>query len=608
MSMSSSLMPEQVGDASSPDNAAEVKIKKTRASKPKVKTGCQTCKIRRVKCDETKPSCLRCVRFGHQCDGYSNKSPSKPASSKSSRTLVPKSPCQSPTTLSGPPSDYPDISSSASSPSSTSPTKIYPSPTRLLFQTPHEYQAFQTFCSRTSHELSSAFSTDLWTRLMLQACETSPSIRHAVVAIGALNLSTPSPWPENSVGTLRHQFAFRQYSKALCLLRRDVAGGFCDLRTTLIACLLFYCFESYHGYHEMAINQVYSGLKLIREWASSFYGPDESGRLRTKIGSENPHIVEDDILRAFGNLEIQVMTYADGRTREAHEHYRHCGQASIDEMPEIFRSLEEARTMLELVIRRSMHWLRSTMHLQNFSMHSSPTSSPTSDTEDNGPCSLFFDVDPTFEERLETLKEYERWDGAFRPLLNHSRKGSAPHEEFLLASTLRLHWLAGYMSIASNNSHSSLVNNGRFTTELEELVDIARILLDNSKRENSENNNTVYVFDMQIIVPLMTVGWIYRHRSLRREAIQLLLRSPRKEGVWDGIVVGKIMAWLAEIEEECLDEGDENDDYIPEWAAARCIKMDFDTVKREASVSCLQPVKGSLVGEERRREVFIPFS
>ncbi|KUJ06387.1 uncharacterized protein LY89DRAFT_632985, partial [Mollisia scopiformis] len=261
-------------------------------------------RIRRVKCDETKPSCLRYFR-----------------------------------------------------PPTTQATKLYPSPTRLLFQNPHEYQAFQTFCDRTSHQLSSSFSSDLWTRLMLQACETSPSIRHAVIAIGALNLSHPSPRPENSVGTLRHQFAFRQYSKALCLLRRDVAGGFCDLRTTLIACLLFYCFESYHGYHELAINQVYSGLKLIREWASSFYKPDENGRLNIRLGSEDPHVLEDDILRAFGSLEIQVMTYADGRTREAHEHYRHCGQASIDEMPAIFPSLKEAKDLLEIVIRRSMHWL-----------------------------------------------------------------------------------------------------------------------------------------------------------------------------------------------------------------------------------------------------------
>ncbi|PMD29927.1 hypothetical protein L207DRAFT_538384 [Hyaloscypha variabilis F] len=581
----------------------EVKVKKTRASKPKVKTGCQTCKIRRVKCDETKPSCMRCVRFGHQCDGYSNKSPSKSgSSSKSSRTLVPKSPTQSPLSPS-------TSSATAFSPvSSCSAAKLYPSPPRNLFQTQHEHEAFQTFCSRTSYQLSSAFSSDLWTRLMVQACETEPSIRHAVIAIGALNLTAPLPGPESSVGTLKHNFAFRQYSKALCLLRRDVAGGMCDLRTTLIACLLFYCFESFHGYHELAISQVYSGLKLIREWTTSYYKPDDNGRRRTRIGSEDPYTVEDDILRAFSNLEIQVMTYADGRSREAHEHYRHIGQEAIDDMPPVFGSLQEARTLLELVIRRSMHWLRSTMRLQNFSNPSgSPSGSPTwGDASESHPFSLFFDVDPTFEERLKTMEEYEHWDDAFRPLLNRSRSRSAPEEDFLLASTLRLHWLSGYLSIASNNSYSSLVNNGRFTTELEELVGISRILLG---RGEELGNNGGFVFDMQIIVPLMTVGWIYRHRALRREAIELLLRSPRKEGVWDGIVVGKIMAWLAGIEEEGLDDeaSEEDEDYVPEWAAARCIKMSFDTERREASVSCLQPVRGSLNGEEVRREVIIPW-
>jgi hypothetical protein len=36
----------------------------TRAGKPKVKTGCVTCKIRRVKCGEEKPECQRCIKFG----------------------------------------------------------------------------------------------------------------------------------------------------------------------------------------------------------------------------------------------------------------------------------------------------------------------------------------------------------------------------------------------------------------------------------------------------------------------------------------------------------------------------------------------------------------
>jgi hypothetical protein len=387
-------------------------------------------------------------------------------------------------------------------------------------------------------------------------------------------------------------------------MRRDVAGGRHDLRTTLIACLLFYCFESFHGYHEMAISQVYTGLKMIRDWTTSFYRPDKDGKVMCRIGSENPYIVEDDILRAFGSLEIQVMSYADGRNANLHEHYRHCGQASIDEMPPVFYDMKEARALLELVIRRSMHWLRSTMHLHNFSAASSPSSSPTADSEDaDGPMSLFFDVDPTFEEQSTTLREYGRWDKAFQPLLTHARSRAACQETFLHASTLRLHWLSGYLSIASNNCRNSLVNNGRFTRELEELVDIARILLSEANRELEGG----FVFDMQIIVPLMTVGWVYRHRALRREAVELLLRSPRKEGVWDGIVVGKIMTWLAGIEEDGLGFGDDEEEYVPERAAARCIKMDFDSEKREAHVSCLQPVKGSLIGEEVRRETVIPW-
>ncbi|KAL9099532.1 MAG: hypothetical protein Q9163_004980 [Psora crenata] len=36
----------------------------------KSRDGCQTCKLKRLKCDETKPSCLNCERRGVQCGGY----------------------------------------------------------------------------------------------------------------------------------------------------------------------------------------------------------------------------------------------------------------------------------------------------------------------------------------------------------------------------------------------------------------------------------------------------------------------------------------------------------------------------------------------------------
>lgn len=44
--------------------------KRVRKPHNKVRTGCRTCKIRRKKCDETKPACHRCTSTGRKCDGY----------------------------------------------------------------------------------------------------------------------------------------------------------------------------------------------------------------------------------------------------------------------------------------------------------------------------------------------------------------------------------------------------------------------------------------------------------------------------------------------------------------------------------------------------------
>ena len=41
-----------------------------KAWKPKTRTGCRTCKRRKVKCDESKPKCRRCLQAQVICDGY----------------------------------------------------------------------------------------------------------------------------------------------------------------------------------------------------------------------------------------------------------------------------------------------------------------------------------------------------------------------------------------------------------------------------------------------------------------------------------------------------------------------------------------------------------
>src|SRR5271155_6027799 len=39
----------------------------------RVRTGCQTCRTRRVKCGEERPECHNCLRTNHVCPGYPQK-------------------------------------------------------------------------------------------------------------------------------------------------------------------------------------------------------------------------------------------------------------------------------------------------------------------------------------------------------------------------------------------------------------------------------------------------------------------------------------------------------------------------------------------------------
>ena len=52
--------------------------RRKRTSKPKVKSGCFTCKARHLKCDEGKPRCQQCQRDDLDCEGYiEEKTPSE---------------------------------------------------------------------------------------------------------------------------------------------------------------------------------------------------------------------------------------------------------------------------------------------------------------------------------------------------------------------------------------------------------------------------------------------------------------------------------------------------------------------------------------------------
>src|ERR1700716_1350901 len=95
------------------------------------------------------------------------------------------------------------------------------------------------FCNKTAYQLSGYFDSTLWSRLVLQTYQSDPSIRHAVVAIAALDFTLESAKDFTRRGKkddadFHHQFALLQYSKAIRRMRDAASKGKQDLRTTLI--------------------------------------------------------------------------------------------------------------------------------------------------------------------------------------------------------------------------------------------------------------------------------------------------------------------------------------------------------------------------------------
>ncbi|KAI5369289.1 Putative zn(2)-C6 fungal-type DNA-binding domain-containing protein [Septoria linicola] len=124
--------------------------KRTRANAPRVRSGCTTCKIRRVKCDEQKPECQRCISTGRKCDGYA------------------------------PLHKEPTVHSIGSTPT------LQAAPT-LFLASQEELRALQYFHLNTAPQLASYFDAEFWTRLVFQAAHEEDCVRHAMIALGWLS-------------------------------------------------------------------------------------------------------------------------------------------------------------------------------------------------------------------------------------------------------------------------------------------------------------------------------------------------------------------------------------------------------------------------------------
>ncbi|KAJ3497438.1 hypothetical protein NLG97_g1906 [Lecanicillium saksenae] len=202
---------------------------------PRAKTGCMTCRIRRVKCDETRPSCSQCISTKRKCDGYAN----SPQPQHVVIGLV-KSP------------DY-----------SHSPPGVQ------LGQ--FESRMFHMFRNETVKHVAGVFDHSFWKVNVLRAARIYPAIWHASLAVAAMQERNIIHAHSQNQDIKRkfYGFALLQYNAAIKILleiAQKSTQSVAEQETLLMASLLFTTLSILQSDGSQAITHANNGIQLFYRW------------------------------------------------------------------------------------------------------------------------------------------------------------------------------------------------------------------------------------------------------------------------------------------------------------------------------------------------------
>lgn len=477
-----------------------------------------------MKCDETRPGCDRCKKFGRECDGYLSDLSSRRGS------LVPLKPRPSCVNVCLPTFSIPGDE--------------------------QERRYYQLFCDRTASDLAGYYPTDFWKRIAVQESFSEPAIRHAIVALGALTKSLHESenqpfgmiMPPSNASVEHHEFALKQYNKAIVNLRQSLSKGKPQIRTALVACLLFVCFENFHGDYEAAAKHMQCGLSLVDQWqAQSSPGQIEE-------------LYNDEVFQMYARYNAQSFQHV-GSASSLNPNPRllyleNMGRKEVS-IPVIFTDVREARRYWDLCMERCIDYYKM--------------SSPYRYDNDQPHWIL--------EEADACATLLQQFEDAFWPIL------SQPGDESSIDSGAVILYLCNkisamylQVSVVRGESHWD-----GFTQHFEEIIRRSAKVVERT-RSMGPNQTGVFTFELGIIPPLHLAAMKCREPRLRRQAIALLLSTPRREGCWDGVLLGKVDAWIMQIEEEGMDEFG----FIPDTSRWRLGEIKSCPQDRWIWVKCLQ--------------------
>ncbi|KAJ4531469.1 hypothetical protein HRR77_009454 [Exophiala dermatitidis] len=251
--------------------------KQTRKRKwaPKVRSGCKTCKIRRKRCDETKPVCMRCVQGGYKCDGYD----------AASTTPKPRQRDQQPSC-----SGMAQVSLCTEAAGSSSRNTDLNDMQLSIIGAAHDVGGFLNEPSNPlSTDIDGRYSTffhrivvpvlsttrqwhSFWSMIVPQASWDNHCLHHAMVALAATYEAKTAKIDRSDLIASRVSLAIRSFSTQP--VSPDVALIFCRLLSSMAQST---------GDWQSAVLHLRSGSKILKEAAHTYQATSDIAKLLAPV-------------------------------------------------------------------------------------------------------------------------------------------------------------------------------------------------------------------------------------------------------------------------------------------------------------------------------------
>ncbi|KFY69138.1 hypothetical protein V496_00517 [Pseudogymnoascus sp. VKM F-4515 (FW-2607)] len=461
--------------------------KRPRARILRSKTGCRTCRIRKVKCDERHPACEKCASTGRKCEWFTPESPVIPETSIERRRILP-----------------------------------------LGDATLLERRSFDFFSSRTVRDLAWLFDSDLWEFTILQLSQSEKALRHAAVALSSLQEAEETygmPISKDRAGDVRHRFAARHYNLAIHYLSEGMCAGAENARvTTLITCLVFIHIELLRGRYAESLTHLRSGLQIL-----------EDGKAQTSV---NDDPLEDEIRKAFQKLDLQSAHFGEPTPRPRLVLSEAKATTPVSPSSPLFTNLTEAKDQCDILMSKNLHFVASCGEYTSEERVQFEQQLVARQTE-------LTDLHHVFLQKLFNLTNKNV------KLSPKDRRGAMMLRAHMIASAIHLaaclapnsdvlfdQHLAGFKDVVA--LAESLIFDFSSPTSSPDSIGCKII---------SKERMPTFLTDWGVVLPLYFVAIKCRDSPTRHAALNALDSWRHREGFWDSALAHKIASQIVKMEE-----------------------------------------------------------